>query len=241
MTIGARIRQGDGSLIQIDPSYENLALKALGTVTTTQYASSGAGANAGKATIIAAGCNEPILAFACPDAFVGLRVRSKSGTTVTWEIVTSAPVVNVQYWVFDTTDVAQMAFNLTKGLRIRNPANNRVIFDSRYKYMRIQGMIKANVGTSPSSFPVAQGTGYAIGVSNSGAGVLVSGGPVGGGPYWLNNDLAYVAGFKTLNGSVQLQMIQLALRITDGPSNPPPTGQFGSFQAVGLVLDLRNY
>jgi hypothetical protein len=71
----------------------------------------------------------------------------------------SAPVVNVQYWIFDTTDVAQMAFNLTKGLRIRNPANNRVIFDSRYKYMRIQGMIKANIRTSPASFPVAQGAG----------------------------------------------------------------------------------
>ncbi len=241
MAIGARIRQGDGSLIQIDPSYENLALKTLGTVTTVQYGPSGAAANAGKATIVVGGCNEPILTFACADAFVGLRVRSRSGTTVTWEIVTSAPVVNVQYWIFDTTDVAQMAFNLTKGLRIRNPANNRVIFDSRYKYMRIQGMIKANIGTSPASFPVAQGTGYGIGVSNSGAGVLVTGGPVGGGPYWLNNDLAYVAGFKTLNGSVQLQMIQLALRITDGPSNPPPTGQFGSFQAVGLVLDLRNY
>jgi hypothetical protein len=52
-----------------------------------------------------------------------------------------------------------MAFNLTKGLRIRNPANNRVIFDSRYKYMRIQGMIKANIRTSPASFPVAQGAG----------------------------------------------------------------------------------
>lgn len=61
-----------------------------------------------------------------------------------------------------------------------------------------------------------------------------------GGPAWWNNDLAYVAGFKTLNGSVQLQMIQLALRITDGPNNPPPTGQFGSFQAIGLLLDLRN-
>jgi len=61
-----------------------------------------------------------------------------------------------------------------------------------------------------------------------------------GGPYWWNNDLAYVAGFKTLNGSVQLQMIQLALRITDGPNNPPPTGQFGSCQAIGLLLDLRN-
>jgi len=39
---------------------------------------------------------------------------------------------------------------------------------------------------------------------------------------------------------VQLQMIQLALRITDGPNNPPPTGQFGSCQAIGLLLDLRN-
>lgn len=241
MAIGARIRQGDGSLIQIDPSYENLALKASGAVTTVQFAATGTGASAGKATIIVAGCNEPILALACADAFVGLRVRSRSGNTVTWEIVSSVPVVNVQYWVFDTTDVAQMAFMLTKGLRIRNPANNRVIFDSRYKYMRIQDMIKSTATTSELSYPVPQGTGYAIGLSNSGAGILVTGGPVGGGPAWMNNDLAYVAGFKTLNGSVVVRMIQLALRITDGPNNPPPTGQFGSFQAVGLVLDLRNY
>lgn len=241
MAIGARIRNDGGSLVQIDPSYENLGLKSVGSVNTTQYAAAGAGASAGKATIIVAGCNEPILCVFSGSAHVGVQSRAQSGTTYTWEIVTSAPTVTVNYWVFDTTDAAQMAFISTHGLRIRNAANNRVIFDSRYKYMRIVSMINTDASTLDTNYSIPLSSGYAVGLSNTGLYTLIAGGPSSP-PAWQHQNVAYVAGVRCNNdGTVSVKLINLASTITTGPSNEPPTGQMGSRNLTGLILDMRNY
>lgn len=241
MVIGARIRNEGGSLVQIDPSYENLGLKTVGSVNTTQYASTGVGALAGKATITVSGCNEPILCVFSGSAYVGIQSRSVSGNTYTWNIVTSSPTVTVNYWIFDTTDVAQMAFASTKGLRIRNAANNRVIFDSRYKYMRILSMINADAGTSDVNYNIPISSGYAVGLSNTGLYTVIAGGPVNP-PSWQHNNAAFVAGVRCNNdGTVSVRLIALASTITSGPSNEPPTGQMGSRNLTALILDMRNY
>jgi hypothetical protein len=241
MAIGARIRNEGGSLIQIDPSYENLGLKTVGSVNTTQYSGSGAGSLAGKATISVAGCNEPILCVFSGSAYVGVQSRSQSGTSYTWEIVTSSPTVTVNYWIFDTTDVAQMAFISTHGLRIRNAANNRVIFDSRYKYMRILSMINTDASTLDTNYSIPLSSGYAVGLSNTGLYTVIAGGPVNP-PAWQHQNVAYVAGLRCNNdGTVSVKLITLASTITDGPSNEPPTGLMGSRNLTGLILDMRNY
>lgn len=242
MAVGARIRNEGGSLVQIDPSYENLALKAVGSVVTTPFASSGAGAAAGTATIQVGGCNEPLLAVYCDAAFVGLRRREQSGTTYTWEIVASAPGVTVQYWVFDTTDVAQMQFVMSKGLRIRNPSNNRVVFDSRYKYMRLSGMVSVTAGTSEASVPVAQSSGFAIGLADTGNALVIVGGsgPVTP-PAWFHQNVAYTVGFKAQAGSVAYRLITLASSTSEGGSNEPPRGTAGSLSGIALIMDVRNY
>lgn len=238
MAIGARIRNDGGSLIQIDGTYENLALKAVGSVTTSQFSASGPGASAGVANIIVAGCNQPILVTNCPDYYIALKRRQQSGSTFTWQIISNTPVVNVDYYVFDTTDVAQMAFALTKGLRIRRESDGKVIFDSRYKYLRVVGILTGNAGASVA---IPQGSGYGVGHANSSGVTIVTGGPVGGGPSWINNNLYYVVGIKNENGTMRSTIIQLYLSVTSGDNNAPPTGQFGSSQAYALACDIRNY
>jgi len=180
MTIGARIRNEGGSLVQIDPFYENLALRQTASVTTSQLGPSGRQALIGVATIQLSGCNEPLLMVKCDSEYVGLRKRTQNGSTYTWEILASTPVVNIQYWIFDTTNVAQMAFNLNQGLRIRSPDGTKVIFDSRYKYMRILSVISLTLGSGPQSVTTPINTGFAIALSNPSLMTIVAGGSIGG-------------------------------------------------------------
>lgn len=245
MVIGARIRNDGGSLVQIDPSFECLGLKeAATTISVPSYTVPGGGGRTiGKTTISSAGCNEPILALFCGASFVGVMSRSQSGSTFSWEIVTEAAGASVTYWIFDTTDVAQIQFSLTKGLRIRNASNNRVIFDSRYKYMRILQVVNRTVGTAEVNESIPLTSGYAVGFSVSGLYTRVDGGPVGGGPSWLINSAGYVVGVRcNSNGTISGKLVELRATITDGPAPPyPPTGIMGDNTLRGLVLDMRNY
>ncbi len=214
------------------------------TIQTTSYTVPGnGGKTVGKATVELAGCNEPIIAVFCSGAFVGVTSKTQVGTTFRWELVTDVVGASLTYWVFDTTDVAQMQFITTQGLRIRNPANNRVVFDSRYKYMRVVQMINAPAGTGSSDVGVPLASGYAVGICNTGLYTRVDGGPVGGGPSWLVNSAGYVVGVRTnTNGTISVTLINTRLHISDGPSPPfPPTGQMGYNNLTGLVLDMRNY
>lgn len=245
MTVGARIRNEGGSLVQIDPGWECLAMK-IGpmTVQTDSFTAPGNGGKTyGRAVITVGGCNEPILALACAGAFVGVMRKSQSGTTYEWELVTDVVGAVVTYWIFDTTDVASMQFITTKGLRIRNPANNRVIFDSRFKYMRVVQMVNAVAGTAAAHQGIPLISGYAVGILNAGLYTRVDGGPVGGGPSWLVNYAGFVVGVRTnSNGTSSVMLIQLRLLIASGQSPPyPPTGLLGDNTLRGLILDMRNY
>ncbi len=245
MTIGARIRNEGGSLVQIDPGWECLAMKAgpVAVQTVSFTAPGNGGSTYGRAVISAGGCNEPILAVSCSTAFVGVMRKTQSGTSFEWEIVTDVVGAVVTYWIFDTTDVAAMQFITTKGLRIRNPANNRVIFDSRFKYMRVVQMVGVTAGTTSVDQGIALSAGYAVGITNGGLYTRVDGGPVGGGPSWIVNYAGFVVGVRTNgNGTISVKLIQLRLFISSGQSPPyPPTGLLGDNTLQGLILDMRNY
>lgn len=236
MTIGARIRQGDGSLIQIDPFYENLCLKTNGVVQTTSYF------QASSATVQVAGCNRPMIAVYCANAFVGVKSVTQSGNTYTWELVSNLVGAVINYWIFDTTDVAQMAFVTTKGLRIRNPNDGRVVFDSRYKYMRVQQFFSVNASVGAGA-GIPGNNSYAVGICNSGLYVAIAGGPVGGGPAWLVTNVAYVAGARcNADGTVSTTLIQINISTQTGDNPPsPPTGLAGDANFTGMILNMNNY
>ncbi|OBU55134.1 hypothetical protein [Stenotrophomonas maltophilia] len=245
MTIGARIRNDGGSLIQIDPDWECLGMKAGPfVVQANAYTVPGIGGKTiGRAVIQLAGCNEPILAVNCSGALVGVVSKSQSGSTYEWVINTDVVGASVTYWVFDTTDVAQMQFITTKGLRIRNPANNRVIFDSRYKYMRVLQMVNTLAGTGTVDIPIPLTSGYAVGICNTGLYTRVDGGPISGGGAWRTQTVGYVVGVRTnSNGTISVGLINTRSATDEGPGPPyPPTGQMGYNNLTGLILDMRNY
>lgn len=242
MVIGARIRNEGGSLVQIDPFFESMCLKTTGVqIQVPSYTVPG-GATIGKVTITEAGCKEPLIAFFSGTSAVGVMSKSQSGSTYSWEVITNLPNATITYWILDTTDVAQIAFPITKGLRIRNPNNNAVVFDSRYKYMRVMKQIDADVRQNVVNDPIELTSGYAVAVTDSGLYVNITGGPVGGGPSWITQNSSSVAGvICNSNGTVTSRLIGLIQQTRDGPSNPPPTGQMGSGRFQGLVLDMRNY
>lgn len=200
------------------------------------------GKKVGKATIQVGGCSEPILAVFCSGVFLGVLSKTQTGSTYQWEIATDVPTVNVTYWVFDTTDVAQMQFITTKGLRIRNPANARVIFDSRYNYLRVLRTINVLAGNGSVDHAIPLTSGYAVGICNTGLYTRVDGGPVGGGQSWMVNGAGYVVDVKTnANGTVSVMLINARLHISDGQSAPyPPTGRMDYNNLTGLILDMRN-
>lgn len=235
MVAGVRIRPEDGSLIQIDPTWECLAMKTLGSVVCPVNGSTGRG------TITVGGCNEPILAVRSNGSFVGILSKTQSGATFTWTLVTSVPGATVDYWIFDTTDVAQMAFNTTKGMRFRNSSNGRVLFDSRYKYMRILQMINMDAGTGSVDVAIPLTSGYAVAISNSGFYTTVVGGSTTPG-FWFIQRAGYVAGIRTnTDGTVSVGLIQLAASTQEGQGTPPPTGLMGNRNLLAQVLDMRNY
>ncbi|PZS71259.1 hypothetical protein [Stenotrophomonas maltophilia] len=201
------------------------------------------GKTIGRAVIQVAGCNEPILAVTCSGALVGVVSKSQSGSTYEWVINTDVVGASVTYWVFDTTDVAQMQFITTKGLRIRNPANNRVIFDSRYKYMRVLQMVSTLAGTGTVDIPIPLTSGYAVGICNTGLYTRVDGGPISGGGGWRTQTVGYVVGVRTnSNGTISVGLINTRSATDEGPGPPyPPTGQMGYNNLTGLILDMRNY
>lgn len=245
MAIGARIRGDGGSLIQIDPGWECLAMKTGPLVIqTASYTVPGIGGKTvGKATIQVVGCNEPILAVFCSGALVGVMSKTQAGSTYQWEILTDVVGASVTYWVFDTSDVAQMQFITTKGLRIRNPENSRVIFDSRYKYMRVLQMVNSLAGTGTVDLPIPLTSGYAIGICNTGLYTRVDGGPISGGGAWRTQTVGYVVGVRTnANGTISVGLINTRSSTDEGPGPPyPPTGQMGYNNLTGLILDMRNY
>ena len=244
MTLGVRIRNADSSLVQIDPLYQNLALKQSGIARTSHFSESPyAPATTGSVTIQSSGCNEPIIIIKCDGVFVGLRSRSQSGTTYTWQLISSVAVVDIQYWIFDTTDVAQMAFNSPFGMRIRSPIDGKIVFDSRYKYMRILSVINTSAGTAEQTYNTPIQSGFGVGFGNASLSTAVAGGPVSGGGGGFFQVEVHVSGFMTTSsGEVKSRLISLISFTNQGTGNPPYTGGIGgSRSAVALVTDIRNY
>ncbi|MCD0280448.1 hypothetical protein JWH04_16180 [Xanthomonas melonis] len=246
MAIGVRIRPEGGNIIQIDDRYENLALKQKGTVTAAGLDPANPTSGRGFATVTVGGGNAPLIAVAC-SSFVGLRRRAQSGSTFTFDLVCESANVAIDYYVFDTTDVAQMAFVMSKGVRFRNPATGRVAFDSRYKYMRVIGRIRTAAGTNQQDFQT-QGDGVAIALGHTGASFTIVSGMIGGGGGgpgggWVMDRLGYVAGVRYRPGVASALGINTFYSHEQGtgPSPPAPSGTYGTMQMDCLLLNVRNY
>jgi hypothetical protein len=138
MALGFRTHLSNGG-IQIDQTYRNLAMRAKGSF------SPGTAWNNNKwrfGQITVTG-NTPVLAWRCnsPCAMV---YATRAGASITYTFIVAATTGTVEWWLFD--DPAFGVATGPHGIRIRNPSNGVVVYDSRMKYMRVVGTLNGDFG-----------------------------------------------------------------------------------------------
>jgi hypothetical protein len=107
-------------------------------------------------------CNTPLLAYRGTNWVTVLEQLNNGDGT--WSLVLGGPPAGASgtYYIFDVVGSGSLRYNTNVGLRIRNPANGAVVYDSRMKYMRVvQVRNNAADGHVPAS-PVTT----ALGVDN---------------------------------------------------------------------------
>lgn len=123
----------DYNTVLIDSTYSNLCLLQKGTATFTN-----SGFNAGVATVTVTVKATSVPTLAIRSSFpctVGYRTRN--GTSYTFLIYGSTPSIgqSCEYYVFATPD----DLGDTGGLVRVYDKNEKIVFDSNYKYMRLTG------------------------------------------------------------------------------------------------------
>ena len=146
---GLRVTNANG-YVQIDSTYKNLALRQKGTVTAG--ASNGSGYSA--TITVTAGPSAQLALSGLTAGVVTVGGMNVSGNSITYYLYFSTAGASATYWIFD--DPALLSPIGNYGLRVRN-ANNSVVFDSRFPYMRVIDFIASVNNTNPP----AQSTSYA--------------------------------------------------------------------------------
>lgn len=153
---GVKLRSPQTGLVQIDPDRVVLVLRAKGTVTLAAYGSGAPGLY--HAFVTFPNANEfAIMAFkpvAAGD--VSIVGRTRSGTTVTFEIAGLA-AATVPYYIFDRPVMDTRSY----GINFRNPADQKMIFSSKAPLMQLAQAISWD-GAADIALPIPAGTSYAI-------------------------------------------------------------------------------
>ena len=123
MPAGLEIINTSGTVL-IDENYQNLAVRAKGTVGISSAALK-------RATVAMSGVSSPMIALASASAFSGIKnvLSDLSQFTIQGE---APPASNVDYFIFDVP----LASGLSHGLQVFNTAGT-LVFDAGNKYARV--------------------------------------------------------------------------------------------------------
>lgn len=133
MAVGVRIRNAS-NILQIDSTYQNLALRQKGAVVSGSANVGGTGWSQATITVPATA----VVAYRCANqCYISSSSPSGGNKTVTFWV--NGLSVSIAWYAFDTADLG-LSYGGNTGLRIRNPAG-AVVFDSRLKYMRVIGQL----------------------------------------------------------------------------------------------------
>jgi hypothetical protein len=132
--------------VTIDGTYQNLALRTKGSITTAP--TNIAGLSSVNLTLP---CDQGVLAFRCPNPCAIMQV-TYSGGNATYRISTTGGNSVVDYWHFDLPQYAAGPANWPK-LIVRDPSNGRIIFDSRLNYMRVIDFIQLDINNNANPNP----------------------------------------------------------------------------------------
>lgn len=229
MTEGFRTKTSGGG-IQIDQTYKNLALRGKGSFNP------GTSWNYGKwrlGSITVTG-NSPVLAWRC-NAPCAMTYASRSGNSITYTFLIAATSGTVEWWLFDTPDYGQANGDI--GLRVRNPATNAVVFDSRMKYMRVVGALNGTSGR-PGDASYAGSPAIVTGNSVYSYVSQITGNIGSPPPYpWIDFTFYLMA---TINGQ-QVSWLFPQTDATDHPANQTYNNSASQAAYNFLVVDVANF
>ncbi len=145
--VGLRVR-GSGGVLQIDGNFFNLALKQKGLLSVVFQPD-----GYGYANLQVVASSKALIAFLCPNMCF-LRTMSIGSGVINCQF-RAINGSSIQWFLFDDPSTMSIG-NQKLGLIVRNRITQKVVFDSRYKYMKVlQSYSSSNYATPPAfySFP----------------------------------------------------------------------------------------
>jgi len=131
---GFRVK-GPAGIGTVDPSYQTMGLRASGTIDLVTRVPASTNLTAYYANLVLPG-DAPFLAIRCQTSvFISSSGRDANGNW-TYLLYCINNTTTVEWYLFDRTNYALQAPG-NKGLRVRNPANGNVVFDSRMRTLRV--------------------------------------------------------------------------------------------------------
>lgn len=234
MATGLKVWTNGGSVLTIDQSYENLSLYSSGTAQTSS-ANPEVAYGLYTLTLTLPSAAIPQLALRTHDAskYIGIVGVTISGSTYSFLIRTAGGPVAFDWYIFSLPAFVAPS---TRGLKVWRQSDNRLVFDSGMKWMRVAGQIIGGGGMvqlDPSRK-------YAI--AFAGAASQQS-------RQWQNqpetqpsivDQYTYVAAARIPNGLFQSDSMMVHA-VTSSPGAPPDIGLIASGVAAFLALDVTGF
>jgi hypothetical protein len=144
MATGLKVWTNGGSVLTIDQSYENLSLYSSGTAQTSS-ANPEVAYGLYTLTLTLPSAAIPQLALRTHDAskYIGIVGVTISGSTYSFLIRTAGGPVAFDWYIFSLPAFIAPS---TRGLKAWRQSDNRLVFDSGMKWMRVAGQIIGDGG-----------------------------------------------------------------------------------------------
>lgn len=234
MASGLKVWTNGGSVLTIDQDYENLSLYSSGSgVTSSANPEVAYGTYTLTLNLPSAAIPQLALRTTDPSKYIGIIGVTISGSSYTFLIRTQGGPVAFEWYVF--TLPAFIAPS-TRGLKVWRPSDNRLVFDSGMKWMRVSGQLIGGAGGGQLDSTRK----YAI--AFAGAAMSQS-------RQWINqpetqpaqvDQYTYIPGARVLNGVFEAADM-MVLATQSSPGTPSDIGFISNGVAAFLALDITGF
>ena len=233
MATGLKVYTNGGSVLTIDSSYENLSLYSSGSAQTsagdpaTSY-----GLYTLTLTLPSAAIPQLALRTHDPSKYIGMVGCAINGNSYTFLLRTQGGPVAFDWYVFS---IPQFVAQSTVGLKVWRPSDNRLVFDSGMKWMRVAGQVIGN----PASAQVDPSRTYAIALAAPAMNQSRS---------WQNqpelpaqvDQVTNIVGARILNGVFSTTDMRVEVSQST-PGTPVDIGYISNGVAAYLALDITGF
>ncbi len=234
MATGLKVWTNGGSVLTIDQDYENLSLYSFGSGETSAANPEMAfGTYTLTFSLPAAAIPQIALRTHDPSQYIGIVGVTISGGSYSFLIRTSGGPVAFDWFVFS---LPSFIAPTTRGLKVWRPSDNRLVFDTGMKWMRVAGQIVNGTGQGQLD-PTRS---YAI---------AFAGAAMNQSRQWQNqpetqpavvDQYTYIPAARILNGYFSSDSM-VVHTVNSSPGAPPDIGYISNGIAAFLALDITGF